>query len=57
MMDGAGKTWTEAEKQAGTGARLLKHEDPPPQSVYYNPTLKESDPTFLSINLRYEVTP
>ena len=54
MVDGAGQTWTEAEKEAGTGARLLKHEDPPPQSVYYNPTLKESDPTFLSINLRYE---
>ena len=53
LVGGAGTTWTPAEQDAGTGARLLKHTDPSPQSVYYNPTLKSGDPIFVNVNLQY----
>jgi len=51
---GAGSTLTSAEQQAGEGSRLLKHTDPAPQSLYYNPELKSSDPVFVNVNLQYD---
>jgi hypothetical protein len=54
MVDGAGKPWTQAEKEAGMGTRLLRHEDPPPQTVFYNPDTKQGDPAFINIDLRYQ---
>jgi hypothetical protein len=54
MANGAGQAWTSAEKEAGIGTRLLKHEDPPPQSVYYNPDAKNGDPAFINIDLQYQ---
>ncbi|MCI0411522.1 DUF4384 domain-containing protein [bacterium] len=51
---GAGSTLTSVEQQAGEGSRLLKHTDPAPQSLYYNPDLKSSDPVFVNVNLQYE---
>jgi hypothetical protein len=51
---GAGSTLTSVEQQAGEGSRLLKHTDPPPQSLYYNPDLKSGDPVFVNVNLQYD---
>jgi hypothetical protein len=53
MIQGAGQSITPAEQEAGTGSRLLKHSDPTPQSIYYNPELKTGDPLFVNVNLRY----
>lgn len=53
---GAGSTLTSVEQEAGEGSRLLKHTDPAPQSIYYNPDLKSSDPVFVNVNLQYEPT-
>ncbi len=51
---GEGSTLTQAEQQAGEGSRLLKHTDPAPQSLYYNPDLKSGDPVFVNVNLQYD---
>ena len=53
---GVGSTLTSAEQQAGEGSRLLKHTDPAPQSIYYNPDLKSTDPVFVNVNLQYDST-
>ena len=54
MIQGAGQSLTPAEQEAGTGSRLLKHSDPTPQSIYYNPELKTGDPLFVNVKLQYE---
>ncbi|MGH9857764.1 MAG: hypothetical protein ACRD4B_07970, partial [Acidobacteriota bacterium] len=53
MQGGAGETITPIEQEAGTGARLLKHTDPPPQTLYYNPAVSAHDPVFVNVNLQY----
>jgi hypothetical protein len=53
---GAGSTLTSVEQEAGEGSRLLKHTDPAPQTIYYNPDLKSSDPVFVNVNLQYDPT-
>ena len=57
MIQGAGQSLTPAEQEAGTGSRLLKHSDPTPQSIYYNPELKTGEPLFVNVNLQYEPEP
>jgi len=57
MINGAGQSLTPAEQEAGTGSRLLRHTDPTPQSIYYNPDVKAGDPLFVNVNLQYEPTP
>ena len=52
MEGGAGQMITQMEHEAGIGARLLKHTDPPPQSIYYNPSASAADPVFININLQ-----
>ena len=54
MINGAGQSLTASEQEAGTGSRLLRHSDPNPQSVYYNPEVKSGDPLFVNVNLQYE---
>ena len=54
MMNGAGQSLTAAEQEAGTGSRLLRHSDPNPQSIYYNPEVKPGDPMFVNVNLQYD---
>jgi hypothetical protein len=54
MLNGAGQSITAAEQEAGTGSRLLRHSDPTPQSIYYNPDVKPGDPLFVNLNLQYE---
>ena len=53
MKNGSGQSYTNVEKEAGTGSRLLKHDDPSPQTVFYNPMAKNGDPTFVNVTLRY----
>ena len=53
MAGGGGTTITAVEQEAGTGARLLKHTDPPPQTLYYNPNVSAADPVFINVNLKY----
>lgn len=57
MQGGAGQTITSAEQEAGVGARLLKHTDPPPQTVYYNPSVSAADPIFVNVDLQYSDSP
>jgi hypothetical protein len=54
MIQGAGQSLSAAEQEAGSGSRLLKHSDPTPQSIYYNPELKSGDPLFVNVNLQYQ---
>jgi hypothetical protein len=53
MQGGAGEPITPIEQEAGTGARLLKHTDPSPQTLYYNPEVSAHDPVFVNVNLQY----
>jgi len=53
-LDGAGQTWTKAEREAsGTVARLLGRDAPAPQTIYYNPAIKYDAPLLLAIRLDY----
>jgi hypothetical protein len=55
MMNGAGQSLTPAEQEAAAGSRLLRHSDPSPQSIYYNPDVKPGDPLFVNVNLQYDL--
>jgi len=53
MADGTGKTWTQAEKEAGASAtRQLTQEDPPPQTIY-RVASKPGSPVLVNVGLRY----
>jgi hypothetical protein len=53
LTGGAGRTWTQAEQQAASGAtRLLTQEDPPPQTVY-RVAVKPEEPLMVKVRLRY----
>jgi hypothetical protein len=54
MADGTGKTWTQAEKEAGASAtRQLTQEDPPPQTIYRVEVKKPGSPVLVNVGLRY----
>lgn len=54
MENGAGKTWTAQEKAAGADAtRLLKADEPAPQSLYYRPNAKPGEPLVAKLRLQY----
>ena len=53
MIAGAGQQITDAELNAGIGARLLTHTDPLPQSLYYNPSSTSTQPTFINVKIQY----
>lgn len=58
MADGAGKTWTQAEKEAGGSAtRQLTQEDPPPQTIYRVEMKKPGSPVLVNVGLRYARSP
>lgn len=53
MADGAGKAWTQAEKEAGASAtRQLTQEEPPPQTIY-RVAVKPGSPTLVKVGLHY----
>lgn len=59
MQNGAGKTWTRQEKEAGgDSTRSLTQDEPAPQTLYYKPEAKSGQPVMVNVALRYgKVTP
>lgn len=54
MENSVGKTWTKEEKEASaTNGKQLKAESPTPQTLYYRPDAKATDPMMVSVKLRY----
>jgi len=54
MKNGAGKTWTRQEKEAGANAtRSLTQDEPAPQTLYYKPEAKSGQPVMVNVSLRY----
>jgi hypothetical protein len=54
MENGAGKSWTSQEKEAGADPkRLLKADEPAPQSLYYRPKAKTGEPIVAELKLQY----
>ncbi|MEP7341024.1 MAG: hypothetical protein ABI977_25050 [Acidobacteriota bacterium] len=50
----AGKAWTKEEKDASAAnGTKLKQDSPAPQTLYYQPGAKASDPLMVSVKLRY----
>lgn len=57
MADGAGQTWTKAEKEAGASAtRQLTQDDPAPQTIY-RVAVKSGSPVLVNVGLRYARSP
>ena len=50
-MTTAGQTWTKEEKDART--RALTATAPPPQLVFYRPSVKPTEPMFVKLKLSY----
>lgn len=54
MENSKGKAWTKEEKEAGAvNGHTLKPNSPAPQTLYYRPDTKNSDPLLVSVRLRY----
>ena len=54
MQNGAGRTWTRQEKEAGANAtRSLTQDEPAPQTLYYKPEAKSGQPVMVNVSLRY----
>jgi len=54
MQNGAGKSWTRQEKEAGANAtRSLTQDEPAPQTLYYKPEAKSGQPVLVNVALRY----
>lgn len=54
LENGIGKAWSRQEKEAaGDGTRSLKPDAPAPQSVYYQPNTKTTEPMLVKVRLRY----
>ena len=53
MAGGSGKTWTQAEQEAGAnGTRQLTQDDPGPQTIY-RVAVKPGSPLLVNVGLRY----
>ena len=50
-MSTAGQAWTKEEKDART--RALTANAPPPQLVFYRPSVKSTEPMFVKLRLNY----
>jgi hypothetical protein len=48
----AGQPWTKEEKDART--RALTASAPPPQLVFYRPSVKPTEPMFVKLRLSYQ---
>jgi Domain of unknown function (DUF4384) len=54
LENGTGKAWSKQEKDAGAnGAIVLKPDAPAPQTIYYQPNTKPSEPILIKVRLRY----
>jgi hypothetical protein len=57
LENGVGKAWSKQEKDAAAdSSRSLKPDAPAPQSVYYQPNKKTSEPILVKVRLRYGYT-
>jgi hypothetical protein len=58
MLNGAGKSWTRQEKEAGADAtRSMTQDEPAPQTLYYRPGAKSGEPVMVNVALRYRSAP
>jgi hypothetical protein len=54
MKNGAGKTWSREEKEAGANqTRSLSQDEPAPQTLYYKPEATSGQPVMVNVALRY----
>jgi uncharacterized protein DUF4384 len=54
MTNGAGKSWTKQEREAGAdGTRSLTEAEPAPQTVFYRPGVGSKDPVLIKVQLQY----
>ena len=54
MTNGAGKSWTRQEKEAGADStRSLTEAEPAPQTLYYRPGVGTKDPVLIKVQLQY----
>lgn len=54
MENSTGKVWTKEEKDASAAnGQELKASSPAPQTLYYRPDTKATDPLLVSVRLRY----
>lgn len=54
MQNGAGKTWTRQEKEAGADStRSLNQDEPAPQTLFYKPEAKPGQAVMINVALRY----
>lgn len=54
MENSVGKTWTKEEKEASAAnGKQLKAGSPTPQTLYYRPDAKATDPMMVSVKLHY----
>jgi hypothetical protein len=54
MTNGAGKSWTKQEKDAGAdGTRSMTEAEPAPQTLYYRPGVGSKDPVLIKVQLQY----
>lgn len=54
MENSVGQAWTKEEKDAGSAnGKQLKSGSPAPQTLYYRPDAKPSDPMMVSVKLKY----
>ncbi len=54
MQNSVGKTWTKEEKEASAAnGKQLKPTSPAPQTLYYRPDAKATDPMMVSVKLHY----
>lgn len=54
MENSVGKTWTKEEKEASAAnGKQLKAGSPAPQTLYYRPDAKATDPMMVSVKLHY----
>lgn len=54
MTNGAVKSWTKQEKEAGAdGTRSMTEAEPAPQTLYYRPGIASKDPVLITVQLQY----
>lgn len=54
MANGAGRTWTKQEKEAGADStRAMTEAEPPPQTIYYRPGVSSTQPVLVKVELQY----
>lgn len=54
LLGGVGQAWTREEQEAGAAAtRMLRHNAPRPQTLYYSPSARPDAPLLIKVRLQY----